>query len=287
MKPKTRTSHSSWLTRSNQALPEGSRLLRVTESGASAWVKTIKIDMQLTDGTFKSYFKKVIITRIMFCQRIGANSDGKQGAPGNRGREMMEGTFESENTVHFFIPDNVPTPQAWGSYKSIPNMHFYICEYLEMTDDLPDPARFGQVLAKLHNNSMGKSPTGKYGFHLNTHLAFVPNNNTWTDTWTEWFTNAMKKMFDEEERSHGVDEELNQLKLAMYEKVIPRLLRPMETGENFIEPCLCHSDVWPGNVKPDAATDEVMMFDSCAFWGHHECWCSYETIPCFLSANVL
>lgn len=67
MKTKTRTSHSSWLIRSNQALPEGSRLLRVTESGASAWVKTIKIDVQLADGTFKSYFKKVIITTIMFC----------------------------------------------------------------------------------------------------------------------------------------------------------------------------------------------------------------------------
>lgn len=81
----------------------------------------------------------------------------------------------------------------------------------------------------------------------------------------------MRKMLEEEERSHGADEELNQLKAALFEKVIPRLLRPMETGGNRIEPSLCHSVVRPGNVKPGAKTGEVIMFDSCAFWGHHEC----------------
>ena len=184
---------------------------------------------------------------------------------------MMEGTFESEKIVHSFVPSHVPAPLAWGTYKSIPNMHFYMCEYVDMTDDLPEPAKFGKALANLHKNSMGKSPNGKYGFPLTTHLAFVPNDNAWTETWTEWFTHAMKRMFQEEERAHGVDEELNRLKTAIFDKVIPRLLKSMETGGNSIQPCLCHSDIWPGNVKPDADTDEVMMFDSCAFWGHHEC----------------
>lgn len=193
-----------------------------------------------------------------------------KGAPGNRGLEMMEGTFESEKLVHSFAPDHVPKPLAWGSYKSIPNMHFYICEYIDMTDDLPNVRKFGSALAKLHINSMGKSPTGKYGFHVTTHLAFVPNDNSWTDTWTEWFSNAMKRMYAEEEQSHGPDDELSRLKAAMLDKVIPRLLRPLETGGRSIQPCLVHSDIWPGNVKPDAESDEVMMFDSCAFWGHHE-----------------
>lgn len=184
---------------------------------------------------------------------------------------MMEGTFESEKLIHSFIPNNVPAPLAWGSYKSIPNMHFYMCEFVEMTDDLPDPAKFGAVLASLHNKSMGRSPNGMYGFPLTTHLAFVPNDNSWAPTWTEWFSKAMERMFEEEERSHGVDEELNTLKAALFDKVIPRLLKPMETGGNSIQPSLCHSDVWPGNVKPDVDTDEVMFFDSCAFWGHHEC----------------
>ncbi|KAK7953381.1 hypothetical protein PG996_014272 [Apiospora saccharicola] len=233
------------------AFPEGSNVLEVTPSGVSAWVKTVKIDIQLPDGTVKSYFKK--------------------GAPGHRGLGMMEGTYMSEKLIHSFIPEHVPAPLAFGSYESLPNMHYYICDYGDMTDDLPDPARFGQTFAKLHLNSMGKSPTGRYGFPLTTHLAFVPNDNTWTDTWSEWFSNAMKKMLEEEERSHGQDDKLDQLKEPLFAKVIPGLLRPMETGSNRIEPCLCHSDVWPGNIKPNANNGEVMMLDSCAFWGHHEC----------------
>ncbi|KAI0025980.1 Fructosamine/Ketosamine-3-kinase [Xylariomycetidae sp. FL0641] len=232
------------------ALPEGSQVLRVTPSGASAWVKTLKIDVRLIDGTVKSYFKK--------------------GAPGNRGFAMMEGTYESEKLVHVFIPEHVPEPLAWGTYKSMPDMHFYMCDFVPMSDDLPDPAKFGSTLAQLHLNSMGKSPTGQYGFHTTTHLAFVPNDNSWTSTWTEWFANAMGRMFREEEKSHGTDEELDHLKKGLLEKVVPRLLRPLETGGRRIQPSLCHSDVWPGNVKPRTEDGKVMMFDSCAFWGHYE-----------------
>jgi protein-ribulosamine 3-kinase len=184
---------------------------------------------------------------------------------------MMECIFESEKMIHSFIPENFPAPLVWGSYKSIPNMHFYICAFVEMTDDLPDGAKFGAVLASLHNNSMGKSPKGMYVLPLTTHLAFIPNDNSWASTWTEWFSNAMSRMFEEEERFHGVNDELNVLKAALFDNVIPCLLMPMETGGNSIQPSLCHSDVWPGNMKPDIDTDEVMFFDSCAFWGHHEC----------------
>ncbi|KAI1876829.1 uncharacterized protein JN550_000901 [Neoarthrinium moseri] len=231
-------------------LPAGSKVVNVAYSGMSAWVRTLKIDVELPDGSTESYFKK--------------------GAPGNRGREMMKGAFESESLVYSFIPDHVPKPVAWGTYKSKPNMHFYLCHFQDMTDDLPDPARFGAMLARLHRRSMGKSPAGRYGFHAPTHLAFIPNDNSWADTWTEWFSGAMLRMFTEEEKSQGHDEELDLLKTALLDKVIPRLLRPMETGGHAIQPCLCHSDVWPGNVKRDAADGKIVFFDSCGFWGHHE-----------------
>ncbi|KAK8003742.1 hypothetical protein PG990_001488 [Apiospora arundinis] len=52
------------------------------------------------------------------------------------------------------------------------NMHYYICDYVDMTENLPKPVRFGQALAKLHMESMGKPPTGQYGFPVTTHLAF-------------------------------------------------------------------------------------------------------------------
>ncbi|KAB5518255.1 hypothetical protein GE09DRAFT_1179087 [Coniochaeta sp. 2T2.1] len=190
--------------------------------------------------------------------------DRINGAPGSRGREMMKGTIESEKAVHALIPDNVPTPLAWGTYRSKPDMHFYMCDFVEMSDDLPGAGKFGAVLASPHKRSMGKSPNGMYGFPVTTHLAYVLLG-TWTNTWTDWYSNAMKRMFEEEERSQGHDRELDELQSSLLGNVIPGLLGALETDGNHIQPCLCHSDVWPGNVKPHAQTGEVMLFDSCAF----------------------
>ena len=50
---KTLTDHET------SALPEGSTVLEVSPAGASAWVKTVKIDVRLKDGSTVSYFKKV------------------------------------------------------------------------------------------------------------------------------------------------------------------------------------------------------------------------------------
>lgn len=193
-----------------------------------------------------------------------------QGALGDRGREMMRGTFESEMTLYLFAPNNVPKPLAWGTYKKEPDKHFYMCDFYDMADDLPDIQKFCAIVAKIHLDSMGKSPVNKYGFQITTHLAYVDNDNSWSDSWEEWYARALKRMLDEEEKSHGPEEELAILTTAMFEKVIPRLLRPLETGGHEIQPCLIHSDLWPGNVKPDAVTDEPIIFDSCAFWGHNE-----------------
>ncbi|KAI4221998.1 MAG: hypothetical protein L6R36_006481 [Xanthoria steineri] len=139
-----------------------------------------------------------------------------------------------------------------------------------MTDDLPDIQKFCAIVAQIHKDSMGKSPNNQYGFQVTTHLANVANDNSWSDSWEVWYARALKRMLDEEEISHGQDEELAILTTAMFGKVIPRLLRPLETGGRQIQPCLIHSDLWPGNAKPDAMTEEPMIFDSCAFWGHNE-----------------
>ena len=77
-------------------------------------------------------------------------------------------------------------------------------------------------------------------------------------------------MLQVEELAHGKEEELDVLTKGIFEKVIPRLLRPLETGGRSIKPCLIHSDLWPGNSMSDNYTDKIIIFDSCAFWGHYE-----------------
>lgn len=181
---------------------------------------------------------------------------------------MMAGTFESEEIFHSYSPEHVPRPISWGNYKSDPGTWFYLCDFHSMVDEVPDVQEFVAILVKIHKDSMGKN--SKYGFHVPTHLANIPNDNSWQISWEAWFTQAMEQMFEIEENSHGKDDELEALKKTLYEKVIPRLLRPLETGGRSIQPCLVHSDLWPGNYMPVADTNKIMIFDSCAYWVHNE-----------------
>lgn len=69
------------------------------------------------------------------------------------------------------------------------------------------------------------------------------------------------------------------------EKVIPRLLRPLQTGGRNIKPVLLHGDLWHGNISIEAATGQMLIFDPCAFYGHQEmelqCWVHdrYHDVP--------
>ena len=184
---------------------------------------------------------------------------------------MMLGTFESEHALHTFIPSNVPRPIAWGSYQSDPDMYFYLADFHEMIDEVPDPIQFVDVVVKLHRESSGKSPNQKFGFHVPVHLANVPNRSGYKDTWEETYTEALRAMMQVEALSQGSDDdEFEDLKTKTLEKVVPRLLRPLESGGRKVTPCLIHTDLWPGNCMPDVDTEEIILFDSCVMWGHNE-----------------
>ena len=183
----------------------------------------------------------------------------------------MKGTWEAENALYSFIPERVPRPVAWGTYAEDTNTHFYMCDFVDMYDDIPTPRGWAEGVSTLHLKSMGKSPTGQFGFHVTTHLANVPINNEWNTSWAAFWSQQMTSLFDQDEKIHGdQDVELNALKSAFLERVIPRYLAPLESEGRSIEPCLIHSDLWPGNIKPMSETDELCLFDACAYWGHNE-----------------
>ena len=186
---------------------------------------------------------------------------------------MMEGSFESEKVSNKYAPKHVPKPIAWGSYKSFPDMWSLLSDFREMVEKVPEVRDFVSIIVKIHNESAGKAPEGKFGFQVPTHLGYIANNNSWQRSWEAWFTNAMLRMLDEEERSHRNDDtqdELEVLKKGLLEKVMPRLLRPLESSGRTVILCLIYPDLWLGNIIVDANTDEIVIFDSCAYWGHNE-----------------
>ncbi|KAI9676501.1 MAG: hypothetical protein M1817_000659 [Caeruleum heppii] len=193
--------------------------------GASFWTRTACVRLQMTEQTEAKYFLKI--------------------ATGGRGRDMMEAEYESMKIIHAVTPDFCPEPIAWGTFKTSPDQHFFLCSFHDMDDELPELHQFSACLAKMHRESV--SPTGKFGFHITTYNGNIPQDVRWTETWEECFINGTRKDFELEKDARGPSEELEELMVPLFEKVIPRLLRPLETGGRVLKPCFVHGDLWNGN----------------------------------------
>jgi fructosamine-3-kinase len=168
-------------------------------------------------------------------------------------------------------PEFVPFPVGHGTYESDPNNHFLLCDFVDMTGELPDVVDFCTKLADLHRRSIAMSPNSLYGFEVTTYNHNLAQDNTWNESWEAFYIQGLKRMFALEERVHGPDDRIKELLPALYEKVIPRLLRPLETEGRTLRPCLVHGNLWEEHVAVHAANDQLYIFNSSAFWAHNEC----------------
>ncbi|KAK8044540.1 hypothetical protein PG993_004564 [Apiospora rasikravindrae] len=185
-----------------------------------------------------------------------------------RHAELARGEFESQKELHKYLPGNVAVPIGYGALTSGPSSSFFLTAFLDLSEEVPGPAQLAEVLKKLHGTSV--SPNGKFGFHVPTFNGVVPVVNDWCDTWEEWFTRQLRSDIEWEQGIQGPDPEFDATADEFFEKVIPRLLRPLQTGGRSIEPVLVHGDFWPGNVQIDQATQRIVLFDSCCCYGHNE-----------------
>ncbi len=63
-----------------------------------------------------------------------------------------------------------------------PDVHFYLCEFVDMGCELPSSTAWAAAVSELHSASLGKSPTGEFGFHVTTHLGDVPVDTQLTES---------------------------------------------------------------------------------------------------------
>jgi protein-ribulosamine 3-kinase len=188
---------------------------------------------------------------------------------GNNGKGMVTGEFASMTALYKTLPKFVPEPIGTGTYASAPDIHFFCCELINMTDEIPEIQAFTSTLAELHTK--GINPDGKYGFHVPTYKGTIPQYTAWHDTWEESYYHSMKWFMHAEEKSQGVDEEMQELCQGILNKVIPRLLRPLETGGRQIQPRLIHGDIWAGNASWNIDTNMPVIYDAAALYAHNEC----------------
>ena len=188
---------------------------------------------------------------------------------GEHGGCALKGEYESTAAIHAVSGDFTPKPIAQGSFHDLPGTHYYICKFYDLSEELPEPSAFCEQVASLHAKS--NSPNGKYGFHTVTYNGDLPQENRYTDSWEEFYCQGFTHMVNMNVQRGGPWPEMEPIHPIMLSKVIPRLLRPLETNGNSIKPSLVHGDLWCGNAAIDISSDQPLVFDPSSFYAHNEC----------------
>ncbi|CAN9277453.1 unnamed protein product [Alternaria alternata] len=218
--------------------------------GKSLWGKTAKIVVQLPTGQADNYFLKVV-------------------SLGSIGRHMCEGEYESLKSIYAVSPSFVPQPYGWGQIdEGLAETYFLLAAFRDVGEQPADPVNLAAGLADMHQRSI--SPTGKFGFHFSTcHARIAQAVDTWEDSWCTLYGRHLGHVMKLAKPILQWPEFDVVCDLTL-QKVVPRLLLPLQAEGRILKPCLLHGDCWDGNTAIEAKTGEAFVFDVCSFYGHNE-----------------
>lgn len=244
-------------------------MLQADSFGASAWTVTARINVETAEGASKRFFLKVSLYYRMRPPFHPLFLKFSKCATEDAGRIMMEGEYNAMCELYKTMPSFVPQPHTWGKFGiSTPETYFFLCDFIDMNNKLPDPARFCSRLKELHCTS--ESPTGKFGFHISTCHGRFPQRVDWDNKWTSFFCKLLEDVLQRDIRNNGRWPALEKVSQRVMTHVLPRLLGVLEADGRSIKPSLIHGDLWEGNIGTNVETGEIYIFDAGAYYAHHE-----------------
>jgi fructosamine-3-kinase len=203
--------------------------------------------------------------------RLGLTRDGTAKiAYGETGRIMLGGEFESSKVIFETMSDFIPEPFGFGKFKaSNPATYFYLSEFVDMdVTTAPDPSEFASRLAHLHKIS--QSPTGKFGFHVQTCDGDRAHVVDWQESWASFYTDLFLGVCELDIKRNGPWLEYERAIEQVASKVIPRLLTPLQADGRHIKPCIIHGDLWEGNMGINMESGDSLLFDAGSYFAHNE-----------------
>lgn len=213
--------------------------------GESAWTVTAQVVLQYPDGTKGQFFIK--------------------SAPGRHGRSMLEGEYHAMVALLGFGPK----PLDWGKYKSEnPEAYFFISEYVDFQEEMPEPDELCSRLACLHR--VNQSPTEQFGFSIPTCQGRVLQYVDWESNWTTFFVKLLWHVIDQDFEVNGPWEDLEVVEKRFTGRVVPRLLDALVEDGRVLKPRLIHGDLWEGNIGTSRKNGDIYLFDAACLYAHHE-----------------
>ena len=185
------------------------------------------------------------------------------------GREQLEGEYKGMMEMYNAVSGLVPRPYGHGRLRHASQpTYFFVCEFVHISDALPDPVRLGVRLAELHRNSL--SPTGKFGFHIPTYDGKLPQVTDWDSSWTSFFRSLLAGVARLDAATNGAWKELDSVVDRTLNQAVPRLLGVLESEGRSVKPSLIHGDLWDSNIGTEYETRNIYIFDAVPYYAHNE-----------------
>lgn len=128
---------------------------------------------------------------------------------------------------------------------------------LEEVSGTGDWAGLGRAVAELH-----RTTTNRYGFDHDNVIGSLPQVNTWTATWADFY------------RRRRIDPWLGALPASTRQRIEAAAVGPMpELLEHGQRPSLLHGDLWSGNV-----VDGSYLIDPAVSYGDRELDLAFSTV---------
>jgi len=176
--------------------------------------------------------------------------------------KKFPGLFEKEKSGLLFLQSRnvIRVPQViWcGEHE---NMQVLILEWIEQ--GIRSDAfwkKFGEQLARLHRPSDRDGQAAVFGFHEDNYMGALPQRNTWTANWIEFFIHCrLQPQLDLAEKSGLIKKnDIDQFH---------RLYQKLEEIFPTEPPCALHGDLWSGNFLCSDSSEPVLI-DPAVYYGH-------------------
>ena len=168
-------------------------------------------------------------------------------------------------------PHFVPRPIGWGPMKDEHKLEvdtwFILFDFIRFRPNtLPSPDLLAQRVKELHFHPGSVSPTGQFGYPIQTFDGALSQSVAWDPSWPSFFAKLLRTAAQHDTARNGPWAALERLLARTVSHLIPRLLGALED----VTPVLIHGDMWDGNIGVDRVTGQLYVFDCAAYYAHNE-----------------
>lgn len=181
---------------------------------------------------------------------------------------MLQGEFAAISKIEAVVPGLTPETIGCGKFLKHPDIHFMVVEFLNLSQDAPDPDKFTDLVARMH--LQGESPNGMFGFSVPTCDGPFPHPVEWEPSWTVFFARLLRSRVELDAAVCGTWTALETAAEQVITKVVPRLLDGLRYKGEPIKPSLIHGDLWDNNVGLDSKTGRIIIYDAGSYYAHNE-----------------